>query len=80
MSRKPATAKVEIERSMVEVALHRTGDIIRACMWEPNILEAIALSCYLQGCHDTLDLIEQRPDFVEQYRAIGQPEELQGLS
>ena len=64
------TTRVEIPQSIVADAQHRVTDIIRACMWDTNIIESIALSCYLQGCQDTMALIDQRPEFLAAYRQI----------
>lgn len=55
---------------MVEFAKHRLHEIVLCSMYQPNIVESIALSCYLQGCNDVLQLIEQRPDFMDQYRQV----------
>jgi hypothetical protein len=67
---KKHTVRVELPQSLVQDAQWRIDDIIRACMWEENIIESIALSCYLQGCNDTLQLIEQRPEFVAEYQRV----------
>lgn len=34
------------------------------------MIESLRLSCYLQGCHDALQLIEQRPDFIAEWHEM----------
>jgi hypothetical protein len=48
------------------VLLDRLRAIARACAWEANVLEAIMLSCYLQGAMDG-----RTPEVTAAIRALG---------
>lgn len=79
MRRKPATERIDVPEGAVALAERRTDDIIRACMYEPNIIRSIALSCYLQGLADGVQVVEQRPTLPQEIQAIrGQSGEKEG--
>lgn len=55
----------EVPASTVDMADRRVDAIVRSCCrWEPNIMQAIARSCYLQGVIDGAQLAAQRPDIA----------------
>lgn len=60
------TIRIKLPVQATDFALYRVRDIIRSCMWDENIIDSIALSCYLQGCMDVVQLIEERPEFVNE--------------
>lgn len=70
MTRKRLTERIDLPEDMVRMIELRTNDLVRACMWEPNIIKSIALSCYQQGAMDTMQLIQQRPGFVSEWLAV----------
>lgn len=71
--RASTTERVEIPPAMVDVAERRVDDLVRACMWEPNILRSIALSCYLQGLQDGVQVVEHRPEIITELQALRDP-------
>lgn len=71
--RKPTTERIEFPEAMVDVAERRVDDLVRACMWEPNILRSIALSCYLQGLWDGVQVVEHRPTLHAELAVARQP-------
>jgi hypothetical protein len=61
---------MDIPAETAEMIRRRCADIVRACMYEPNIIDAIVLSCYGQGLQDALQVIEQRPMLLEELQEV----------
>jgi hypothetical protein len=67
------TQRIDLPANLVQQVALQTHDIVRACLIrEPfdKVIDAIALGCYLQGALDAVQLIDQRPDFPGQLKAI----------
>ncbi len=62
-----ATERVEIPSEMADMIRRRCAGLLRACSYEPNILDAFMLSCYQQGMMDAMQVIEQKPMFLSEY-------------
>jgi hypothetical protein len=73
--RQPPTIREEVPEAFADMVERRCADLLRACTYEPNMLKSLILSCYLQGCLDALQVVEQRPGFLEAYLAITRQEE-----
>jgi hypothetical protein len=69
MPRREATRSIRLPQEMTEFAYEQVRDIVRACMWEENIIKAIAISCYLQGARDALQIPTHRPTFLDELAA-----------
>ena len=55
----------QVPASTVEMADRRVDGIVRSCCRsEPNILKAIARSCYLQGVIDGAQVAAKRPEIA----------------
>lgn len=64
--RSDATVRVDVPRGSAEIVLReRLRPLIRACAWDENMLQALMLSCYLQGALDG-----QRPEVAAAMRTM----------
>lgn len=70
MRRRVATERVELPEQLTVFAEHRIHDLLRACVHEPNMLRSLMLSCYLQGLADGAQVVEQRPEIIQELKAI----------
>lgn len=58
----------EIPHEHMLFADHRVAAIIRRCCYDPNIVESVSRSCYLQGLWDGLQLALDRPELLNAVR------------
>jgi hypothetical protein len=59
--------KCDVPQAAAEVALRRLTPFVPACSREPNFLQSLMLSCYLQGALDALT-----PQYREAATALAQ--------
>ena len=62
-----ATERIEIPVATADMIRRRCEGLLKACMYEPNVLDALMLSCYQQGMMDAMQVIEQKPMFLSEY-------------
>ena len=55
-----AIERIEVPHSLFDLAKRRTRGILRAAVYDPNVLESLALSCYVQGLEDGYDTATTR--------------------
>lgn len=65
MKRKSEVETVMVPHEYMTFADHRTAAIVRRCCFDPNIIESIARSCYLQGVMDGVQVAAHRPDVAK---------------
>jgi hypothetical protein len=67
--RRPSTTEtIQIPESTAIMIRHRCADLVRRSMYDLNILDSIVLSCYAQGLADAFQVIEQRPEILQELR------------
>jgi hypothetical protein len=70
--RQPETETLQVPHEYMAFADARTDAIVRRCCRDPNIVESVARSCYLQGVWDGMQLAIDRPELLAQIRG-GRP-------
>jgi len=66
--RRPEVETLQVPHEYMAFADARTAAIVRRCCADPNIVESIARSCYLQGVWDGVQLALQRPELLDTLR------------
>lgn len=61
---------IDLPDEFANLADRRTDPIVRRTVWDHNIIQSIARSCYLQGVQDGVQVVEQRPTLLAELRAI----------
>jgi hypothetical protein len=69
MTKRQTTETIQIPESTAIMIRHRCADLVRRSMYDTNIIDSIALSCYAQGLADAFQVIEHRPSLIEELRA-----------
>jgi hypothetical protein len=64
MRRKSAVETIDLPHEYAAFADARTDDLVRRCCADPNIIESIARSCYLQGVWDGVQVAIAHPELL----------------
>jgi hypothetical protein len=62
--KRKTTLTEQLTSEQAEMIRLRTYDLVRACMYDPNIIDCIARSCYVQGLLDGVQVADQRPEII----------------
>lgn len=72
--RKPDDVRTEqIPAEMAAVALGRCAGFLRASTYDANMIESLMLSCYMQGLIDGWQVVDQRPELLQQLQEMHAP-------
>jgi hypothetical protein len=62
--RTPVVETIFVPHEYMAFADRRTDDIVRRCCHDPNIVESVQRSCYLQGLWDGVQLAIAHPELL----------------
>jgi hypothetical protein len=68
MPRKVETETIFIPHEFMAFADARTDAIVRRCCSDPNIVESVQRSCYLQGVWDGVQVALAHPELLAEMR------------
>jgi hypothetical protein len=67
--RRSTVETIFVPHAYMAFADRRTDDIVRRCCADPNIIESIARSCYLQGVWDGVQVAIAHPELLAELLA-----------
>jgi len=68
MPQKRETERITIPHEQAQMVLRRCDGLLRACVWDENVLNSLILSCYLQGLQDGVQVVAHHPEVLEWFR------------
>lgn len=68
MKRPPEVETLQVPHTIMAFADARVAALVRRCVHDPNIVESVSRSCYLQGVWDGVQLALERPDVMAALR------------
>ena len=66
--RKPEVETIMVPHAYMAFADRRIAAIVRRACYDPNIIESISRSCYLQGVWDGVQVAIAHPELLEELK------------